>query len=123
MDKLDAFARDHIAQAVDVLADHERVLGRQRQRNVFRAATFQFAHLAAAFRRHHGLLASQHQRLGHIDGAALDPAAAHVQRRQNLQHDGQSPRGLDAAVRLVAHRSGRGARLGAVVHFAYKLVP
>lgn len=123
MHQLDAFPFDHIDQALNVPVHDDGVFGGQGQLDMFGATPFQFHHLATAFRGHDGRLAGQHQGLGHVNGAAFDPAPAHIEGRQNLKHHRKTRGCLLTCGLGLSLRVRSGARICHLVHPAGLSVP
>ena len=120
MHQLHLFAFDEVGQPRNVAAHDQGVLRGERQRHMAHAAALQLNDLATTRRGHDRGLARKHQRLGHVDRAALDPAATDIQRRQDLQHHRQP--GRRRAHGRIAGRARRivsqSVRIGTVVHSA-----
>jgi hypothetical protein len=99
---IDVVLHDQLRQAIDIAADHERVLGSKGQCHMSRADTVELARHRSAFRRDDRVPAVGDQRRRDIDRAALDPA--HHQPWQNLQHcafaaSGAARRGVSVGLR------------------------
>ncbi len=123
MHEFDILGVDHVSQALDVAPDHKGVFGRERQSDVFRTTPLQFHHLTSAFRGNDRFLSSEHQRLGHIYGAALYTTAPNIKGRQNLEHDWQAGRRVTTSPPVRSCGSGYGARVESLVHPSCVSVP